>query len=396
MSMIFYPESFQQVMDMDIDAKLRSKLKHAHCIMQRYMRDVGVHLQVMGRETKLVGEQEPAVQAGSRQAGSSTDAPPNAAWTVPILEAPPGLSMPQTNPVQELLEEALGELRPVLDNLSARGFRAKDKAKYTLNSCTADWRSKAAARAPGGADFSAELWILSVAEPQQAQDTWSSNYTWYKTKHNTDNDKGELQVRALIVAIIFDVWPLLALLDRGDWTVNTAVYNALKEYVRIQVPSTKQMQDLVLEILQNEPSYYNIAGYSAYVSLLGHLLAGTAVEHEQWAQKTGLFKDPTESLFSSAIHMIVGTAGWWHRSHWHKAESADFVHEVLVALNRIFEGATSLGTAENEICDLATWFIGDYDHVSAAFIEARTLLSLADRRSSPRHNGTYWLLAQQQ
>jgi hypothetical protein len=394
MKMLLYPESFQVVMDMEIHFNLKEKLVHAHFIMKRYVRDVAQHLLDMSREHELNGEQEPAVGRPG-QAGSSTDAPT-------ILNAP-GPSLPQTTPVQDLLEEALVELRPVLDNLSAAGFRAKEEAKYLLNRCMADWRLKAVARAPGGADFSAEVWIRSVAEPQQEQDAWSSRQTWnnstedrYNTKRTKDKGKGELQERALLVAILFDVSPILSLLAGGDEKVNSAMYNALKEYVRIQVPSTKQMQDLVLEILQNEPSYYNIAGYSAYVSLLGHLLAGTAVEHEQWAQKTGLFKDPTESLFSSAIHMIVGTAGWWHRSHWHKAESADFVHEVLVALNRIFEGATSLGTAENEICDLATWFIGDYDHVSAAFIEARTLLSLADRRSSPRHNGTYWLLAQQQ
>ncbi len=67
--------------------------------------------------------------------------------------------------------------------------------------------------------------------------------------------------------MLFAPSPPLSMLAGDDEELNSASYNALKEYVRIQVPSTKQMQDLVLEVLQNEPSYYNIAGYSAYVSL---------------------------------------------------------------------------------------------------------------------------------
>jgi hypothetical protein len=196
-----------------------------------------------------------------------------------------------------------------------------------------------------------------------------------------------LPERALLVAILFDVSAILVPLAGGDEKMNSAIYNALREHVRIEVPSAKEMQDLVLEVLKTEPSYHNVAGYSAYVGLLGHLLAGTAAaEHEQWAQEKG-FGEPGESLFSSAIHMMVGAASWWHQGRRH-AQSADFLCEVFAALNRIFEGATSLGAAENEICDLATWFTRDYGRMPAAINEARTLLSLAHGCGESRHKCT--------
>lgn len=40
MSTIFYPETYQQILDMGLDTMLRSKLKHSHFIQKRYLRDV--------------------------------------------------------------------------------------------------------------------------------------------------------------------------------------------------------------------------------------------------------------------------------------------------------------------------------------------------------------------
>jgi hypothetical protein len=119
-----------------------------------------------------------------------------------------------------------------------------------------------------------------------------------------------------------------------------SIYIGILEYVRHHDPSAKQMQILLLQVLQWEPWYEDMSGYSRWISCLGHLLAGTAVvERGQWAKKTGLFvEDPMESVLSRAIRMMV-RAGGWHRHHWHQAGSVDFLRKVLVALNRIFEGA---------------------------------------------------------
>jgi hypothetical protein len=76
------PEIFQRVMDMDIDLNTRSRLKHSYYIMKRYLRDVGQHLLLIGKERELDGEQEPAVG----RPGSSTDTMPGA--------GPPGLELP--------------------------------------------------------------------------------------------------------------------------------------------------------------------------------------------------------------------------------------------------------------------------------------------------------------
>jgi hypothetical protein len=65
-----------------------------------------------------------------------------------------------------------------------------------------------------------------------------------------------------------------------------------------------------------------------------------------------------------------------------KAESVDFLREVLFALNCIFEGATSLGKDEKEICDLARWFIGDHDHVSAALGPGEDAAQLSQPREA--------------
>jgi hypothetical protein len=369
MNMIIYPEMFEQVMGMmGLDITIRSRLLHAYHIQKRYFRDVGASLVNIGGDRM----QEETAVAAPGGAGSSTDG---------ILGVPPGLSPP--TPAQALLEEALVELRSVLVNLSGKaGFRARDEAKSVLHSCTARWRRKVAQQAPGGADFSATVWIHSVAEPQEERHVWVD---WNDTKLTKNKT---IQDRTLIVAILFNVSPILGVLTGRDQDDNSAIYSALKEYVSINVPSTTEMQDLVLGVLQAEPSYYNISGYSAYVGFLGHLLAGTAVvEHEQWAQKTGMCFDMSESLFSTAIHKMVGTARWRHRKHWNYAEQADFLCEVLVALNRIFEGAASLGAAENEICDLATLFIVNYSPEPTALNEARTLLSLAGRGIT--HNWRY-------
>ena len=184
------------------------------------------------------------------------------------------------------------------------------------------------------------------------------------------------QERALVLAIILGPLPIVQVLAHGE--DNSAIYNALKEYVHIQVPSANEMQDLVMNVLKREPTYYDIIDYSAYVNLLGLLLAGTA--KEQWAQQTGLLLDPKKSLFTSAIDILVGTANWrLDRFKWHRADNGDFLHEVFVALTSIFEGATSLGEAETQIWDLATWFINHFDQEYVAFNEARKLLSLAGR-----------------
>mgnify|MGYP000503274902 CR=1 FL=1 len=77
------PEIFQRVMEMDIDVNMRSRLKHSYYIMKRYLRDVGQHLLLIGKERELVGEgeQEPVVG----RPGSSTDTMPG--------DGPPGLEL---------------------------------------------------------------------------------------------------------------------------------------------------------------------------------------------------------------------------------------------------------------------------------------------------------------
>ena len=325
MSMIVNPHFFLKMKLMDIPMNLSTRIVHAHRIMQRYVSHVGAHLMRMGEEA---GEPELGRPA---QASSSTCAR-------------------RTTPLQDLLEQALVELRPWLDNLSAAGWRAKDEAKYELKRCTAGWRKNAEALTPGSVGFSAKVWIRSVAEPQQE--------------------------RALVLAIILGPLPIVQVLAHGE--DNSAIYNALKEYVHIQVPSANEMQDLVMNVLKREPMYYDIIDYSAYVNILGLLLAGTA--KEQWAQQTGLLLDPEKSLLASAIDMMVSTSSWRLYRFWRmRAQNGDFLHEVFVALTSIFEGATSLGEAETQILDLATWFITDYSAESVSFNEARTLLTLAGR-----------------
>ena len=44
MSTIFYPEVYQQILDMGLDFSLMSKLSHAHHIMKRYLRCMAEHL----------------------------------------------------------------------------------------------------------------------------------------------------------------------------------------------------------------------------------------------------------------------------------------------------------------------------------------------------------------
>jgi hypothetical protein len=135
------------------------------------------------------------------------------------------------------------------------------------------------------------------------------------------------------------------------------------------VSTGKQMQDLVRQVLHDEPSYYDIAGYSAYVKLLGHLLAGCANQSEQdWAQEIGLLKKVLEKMIGTAIRRID--------SFWHKAEIVDFIREVLVALDHIFKLSTSLGAAEDEIYHLVTSFIRNCDDISVNCEQAWTLLSL--------------------
>jgi hypothetical protein len=330
-SMIVNPHFFLQMRLMDIPLNLRARLLHAHRIMQRYVSHVGAHLMRMGKEA---GEPELGRPA---QASSS-------------ICAPPGLMMSETTPLQDLLEQALVELRPWLDNLSAAGWRAKGEAKYELKRCAAGWRKNAEALTPGSTGFSAKVWIRSVAEPQQE--------------------------RALVLAIILGPLPIVQVLAHCEG--NSAICNALKDYVHIQVPSANEMQDLVMNVLKCEPTYYDIIDYSAYVNLLGLLLAGTA--KEQWAQQTGLLLDPEQSLLASAIDMMVSTSNWrLYKFKRLRAQNGDFLHEVFVALTSIFEGATSLGEAETQILDLATWFIKDYREESVSFNEARTLLRLAGR-----------------
>ena len=158
--MIVNPDSFHHIMLMDIPLDLRSRLNHSHVIMKRYMRDVGMHLQTMGKDT-LWQEKEPG---RSGQASSSTDTlvlPEDAAVGVP-----PGLRLPETSRVQNLLEEALVELRPVLGNLRQPG-RARNKAQRALNDCTVGWRVRAVACAlDGGGDFNATTWILRSVKDQ--------------------------------------------------------------------------------------------------------------------------------------------------------------------------------------------------------------------------------------
>jgi len=89
MSMIVNPHFFLQMKLMDIPVNLRTRIVHAHRIMQRYVSNVGAHLMRMGEEA---GEPELGRPA---QASSSTC-------------ARPGLMMPETTPLQDLLETGSG------------------------------------------------------------------------------------------------------------------------------------------------------------------------------------------------------------------------------------------------------------------------------------------------
>jgi hypothetical protein len=143
MSMICDPQTYQQVMDMNIALDTRSKLRHSYFIMKRYLRDVAEHLLVIGAE-RVDGERASSstdvlpenpvdrqpLCVPSSDVGSSTEGLPDAFSVLtycvprsPGLDGPPGLSMPQT----AMLEEAFVELWPVLDNPSAASDRAKDE-----------------------------------------------------------------------------------------------------------------------------------------------------------------------------------------------------------------------------------------------------------------------------
>jgi hypothetical protein len=83
------PEIFQRVMGMDIDLDTKSRLKHSYFIMKRYLRDVGQHLLLIGRERELDGE-------AVGRPGSSTDTmpPPPTPPPPPARAGPPGLELP--------------------------------------------------------------------------------------------------------------------------------------------------------------------------------------------------------------------------------------------------------------------------------------------------------------
>jgi hypothetical protein len=128
MSMIRDPQTFQQVMDLNIALDTRSKLRHSYFIMKRYLRGVAEHLLVIGAES-VGGKQassstdvlpENAVDSQAlcvprADVGSSNEGLPDAFRVLtycvprsPGLDGPPGLSMSQTATDQDLLEEACG------------------------------------------------------------------------------------------------------------------------------------------------------------------------------------------------------------------------------------------------------------------------------------------------
>ena len=112
MSTIFYPEVYQQILDMGLDFSLMSKLSHAHHIMKRYLRCMAEHLLLLSeappnlvakRITKTAefhAEKKAAADdlghsGRCQSAGSSTDTVLDAAASLKSRSMSAGPQLPQ-------------------------------------------------------------------------------------------------------------------------------------------------------------------------------------------------------------------------------------------------------------------------------------------------------------
>ena len=112
MSTIFYPEVYQQILDMGLDFSLMSKLSHAHHIMKRYLRFMAEHLLLLSeappnlvakriiKTAEFHAEKKAAADdlghsGRCQSAGSSTDTVLDAAASLKSRSMSAGRQLPQ-------------------------------------------------------------------------------------------------------------------------------------------------------------------------------------------------------------------------------------------------------------------------------------------------------------
>lgn len=277
-----------------------------------------------------------------------------------------GLTVRSCDPLAELLDSAFSNLDGLLRDLDSN--------------CMADsmqhFRKQAQALADTGMGPRVGEWIHRESQPMHGlhgQQAWDAE----------DAERRALGRRTLLAGLVLDVEPLLGLLaSTADEIFSTAVYDALVDYHSILGLAETVAQTVVQHVLTAEPKYSGVMWYKAGVRLLGNVLRGTAGKGEaSWAAAVGLLEGaPTQSLLDRAVALILDTAGWWHKRHFHKEWTVALLHEAFTALLYIFEGAPGLGDWEKPVHQLVNRFLTNYRHMEAAFGEARVLL---ERKGAP-------------
>ena len=103
MSTIFYPEVYQQILDMGLDYSLMSRLSHSHHIMKRYLRCMAQHLlllseappTVVAKRNKKAAADDLGHSGRCQSAGSSTDTVLDAAASLKSRSMSAGPQLPQ-------------------------------------------------------------------------------------------------------------------------------------------------------------------------------------------------------------------------------------------------------------------------------------------------------------
>jgi hypothetical protein len=113
MSTIFYPEVYQQILDMGLDLRLMSRLSHSHHIMKRYLQCMAEHLLLLSEappnvearrmfrkaevkaEIKKAAEDNLGHSGRCQSAGSSTDTVLDAAASLKSRSMSAGRQLPQ-------------------------------------------------------------------------------------------------------------------------------------------------------------------------------------------------------------------------------------------------------------------------------------------------------------
>lgn len=113
MSTIFYPEVYQQILDMGLDLSLMSRLSHSHHIMKRYLRCMAEHLLLLSEapptvvikkmirtaeykaEIKKAAADDLGHSGRCQSAGSSTDTVLDAAASLKSRSMSAGRQLPQ-------------------------------------------------------------------------------------------------------------------------------------------------------------------------------------------------------------------------------------------------------------------------------------------------------------